>query len=64
MAETLKRFVVFGWDEYYPGGPLEDFIGSFDTLNEAKGAIEHAEYRQDYHVILDLVERRWLNDDE
>lgn len=37
---TLKRYLLFAGWVYYPGGGWEDFIGSFDTVEEAKAAIE------------------------
>ena len=35
MSERDKRFLVFGYDQYYPSGGLGDLEGSFDTVNEA-----------------------------
>lgn len=32
---ALKRFLVFGYSEYYPLGGFEDFKASFDTKDEA-----------------------------
>ena len=32
----MKRFLLFGFDTYYPCGGMEDFFGDFDTLDEAK----------------------------
>ena len=34
----MKRFIVFGGDNYYPTGGAGDCIGSFDTKDEA---VEH-----------------------
>jgi hypothetical protein len=31
-----KKFIVFAWATYYPGGGLNDISASFDTLEEAK----------------------------
>jgi hypothetical protein len=33
----MKKYVVFAYDEYYPGGGMTDLVGSFDDLDEAKG---------------------------
>lgn len=32
----LKRYLVFDFPDYYPGGGWQDFEGSFDTLEEAR----------------------------
>lgn len=31
----MKRFLVFGYDTYYPSGGWNDFVLDFDTLKEA-----------------------------
>ena len=31
----MKRFLVFGGDEYYPLGGMRDFQGEYDTEDEA-----------------------------
>jgi hypothetical protein len=36
----MKRFMVFSFPEYYPSGGLSDVIGDYDTIEEAKEAIE------------------------
>lgn len=38
----LKRYLVFDYGDYYPGGGWNDFVGSFDSLEEAR-ASEHRE---------------------
>lgn len=32
----LKRYLVFEFEQYYPAGGWNDFVGSFDTLEEAR----------------------------
>lgn len=32
----MKRFLLFRWDQYYPGGGWSDFAGDFDSLEEAQ----------------------------
>jgi len=34
----LKRYLVFSYPDYYPGGGWNDFGASFDTLEEAERA--------------------------
>lgn len=40
----LKRFLVFDYSDYYPGGGWNDFEGTFDTIEEALRA--HPECRE------------------
>jgi len=35
----LKRFLIFGHDDYEASGGWGDFKGSYDTLDEAKQSI-------------------------
>jgi hypothetical protein len=37
---SYKRFMVFTYNRYYPGGGLSDHADSFDTLQEAKEYIQ------------------------
>jgi len=32
----MKRYLVFGFERYYPGGGMNDCIGSYDTTEQAK----------------------------
>lgn len=34
----FKRFIVFNYPHYYPGGGSGDVMGSYDTLEEATEA--------------------------
>lgn len=52
-----KRFWVFSYCEYYPGGGKGDFKADFDTLEEAYAY--HQQYHSDYMEILDMQERVW-----
>ena len=36
----MKRFLVFGGEDYYPHGGWGDFIDSFDTIEEAKSCAQ------------------------
>ena len=36
----FKKYISFGYDWYYPLGGMHDFVGSFDTLREAKKCIK------------------------
>ena len=54
--ERYKRFMVFAYDQFYPGGGTTDCNDSFDTLAEAIAAAENM--RDDFKEILDLDERQ------
>jgi len=36
----MKRFLLFCYDTYYPVGGWGDFIGAFDSVEEAESAID------------------------
>ncbi len=36
----MKRYLAFCGDNYYPCGGMNDFIGDFDTLEQAIQAID------------------------
>lgn len=36
----MKKFILFQYYDYYPGGGLSDITDSFDSLEEAKGFAE------------------------
>ena len=33
-----QKFYLFGWNDYYPAGGLDDYMGSFDLLQDAVDA--------------------------
>ena len=49
-----KRFLVFAFAEYYPGGALDDLVGDFDTEEEALVFKDGLGYK-DFIVIYDRV---------
>ena len=51
----MKRFLVFGFDSYYPDGGWEDFKGHADTLEAAWGVarLAHIVYNCDHWQIVD-----------
>lgn len=32
---SIKRYMVFAWPEFYPGGGWSDFVGSFSNKDDA-----------------------------
>lgn len=51
-AGPIKRYVTFAYEDYYPMGGIEDFIGDFDTLAAAQAACDARS--NDNHDIIDL----------
>jgi len=47
----MKRYLLFGGDNYYPSGGWYDFIDSFDTAAEAQAAAEQEHRTEWWHVI-------------
>jgi hypothetical protein len=39
----MKRYYAFYGDCYYPSGGMDDFVGDYDTIEEAIQAIEEAQ---------------------
>lgn len=48
----MKQYLLFAFDDYYPGGGWTDFIGSYETLEEAMNA--YKDVRRDYFQVVDL----------
>lgn len=38
----MKRYLAFYGDRYYPSGGIDDFEGDYDTVEEARKAIDKA----------------------
>ncbi len=66
----MNRYMLFGWghESNYdpPYGGMNDFIGDFDSIDEAKQAvhlgcdIDGIHYENDYGHIFDLEERAFV----
>lgn len=44
----MKQYALFAGDNYYPMGGMGDFVGSFNTIEEALIAIDGKDW---WHVI-------------
>lgn len=42
----MKRYHVFAGDTYYPGGGSADYVGSYETLEEAEQVANRERKRQ------------------
>ena len=36
----MKRYMLFHGDRYYPLGGWDDFVGSYDSIDDAKSALD------------------------
>jgi hypothetical protein len=56
--KTPKRYIVFGFDQYYPSGGFRDAIQWTDDYEEAVQIVRdsRADYTMDFYEIVDLVE--------
>jgi peptide subunit release factor RF-3 len=54
----MKRYWLFVYPMYYPMGGMEDFKGSFDTINDSIQELNNMNLQKDTHEfhILDSVE--------
>lgn len=57
----MKRYLVFGYDEYYPAGGRHDVCAKVETLAEVRKTTRTG---HDSYDVLDLQERRWLDEAE
>lgn len=56
----MKRFLLFGGDQYHPSGGWLDFIDSFDTEQEAvdhvsTNNLEESSHRAEWYQIVDVA---------
>lgn len=58
----MKRYLAFFGHEYYPMGGMEDFIGDFDSVDEALQAIDARRHESSstfiWNHVYDTVERK------
>jgi hypothetical protein len=54
MLTSLKNFLLFAGDVYYPSGGWDDFQGSFDTVDEAKAYLKAQNHNHDWWQIVNL----------
>jgi len=40
----MKRYLVFAYPVYYPGGGWSDFIGDFDSIEDALAHADKSSY--------------------
>ena len=51
-----EKYIVFGFENYYPLGGLNDILGDYDTLQEAREAVLENGYDSGYIIDRDTWE--------
>lgn len=49
----IKRYLVFSGYQHYPGGGWDDFVESFDTIEEAEEYLNDRDLFGDWSQIVD-----------
>jgi len=52
----MKRYAIFTYYRYYPAGGWDDYLASFDELEDALKFVEAPEYIKDHYQIVDIQE--------
>lgn len=66
----MKRYLLFGYNDYYPRGADRDYIDDFDTIEEMEKFYMQQKYKFERTVYLDTQQEGWfesldyLKDDE
>lgn len=60
MADLRKRYILFGYDGYYPTGPSGDEMFRADTLKELADWEASHYYHCEYLEVLDLDLGEWI----
>ncbi|HUV85208.1 MAG TPA: hypothetical protein VMV86_05815 [Methanosarcinales archaeon] len=66
----LKRYLLFAYDDYYPSGGMNDFVSSFDSLDEIEDfiktrmSIKDWSYAEVGHQLSDQVNNITIYDQE
>lgn len=54
----MKRYMLFGYNNYYPGGGLSDLVGTYATPDDALLYINSLNSKDDNYELFDLEERK------
>lgn len=59
----MIKYYVEEYNEYYPGGGLNDIVGPFDTFQEALDEYIKEYYHHDYtniiRIVDSVIDREW-----
>lgn len=55
----VHPYALFAGDTYYPRGGMNDLIGRYETIEEAKAVVDNFEWYQIVYLpTLNIIERR------
>lgn len=54
----MKRYLLFGYNEFNPRGGMNDAISSFNTIEEAADFCKKD--NKDFYNLLDMVKMEWI----
>ena len=58
----MRRFMLFGFDAYYPVGGMHDFVESFDTIDEVHAWVK-AHGEKEVYQYVDTADWTWADMD-
>lgn len=50
---TYKKYILFQFEDYYPGGGMSDIRESFDTVKEAEDFVAAQKWKPDNSELVD-----------
>lgn len=53
----MNRYLLFGFDQFYPGGGLSDFMGDFKSFVDIHEFIEIEENHRCHYQVLDIRDK-------
>ena len=56
----MKRYLLFGYDNYYPWGADQDYEDEFDSVSEIDNYIAETKYPHERYVFLDTQSGCWI----
>jgi hypothetical protein len=65
----MKRYILFGGDDYYPGGGWSDVLARYESVEEAIGHFDRRQENKDWMHLIDVdtgavLRRKGQYDDE
>lgn len=50
----MKNLMLFGYDDYYPCGGINDFIGFYSSVEEVQQYLSELKYKCDEYEVFDI----------
>lgn len=64
--KMTARYMLFAGDDYYPGGGMRDFVGFFNSIDEANVAGKEEDWHQvvDRETLQRVAGEIWCDDND